>query len=158
MKDEPSTWKAGLGGNAKREKNMRTIPVRSHKRKRENSGLTIVRVRLNESGLLVGVGISIVRGSPTISMKCLGHDTLRGHVQCVYLITAVPIGLSLVTQAYLLGNLHRLDNMVAEEVAKKCRHTITWLGLLEVFVESRASHVVGAVIAPRSVWKVVAKS
>jgi hypothetical protein len=52
-------------------------------------------------------------------MKCLGHEALRGHVQCVYRITAVPISLSLVTQAGLLENLHRLDTMIVEKVAKK---------------------------------------
>jgi hypothetical protein len=49
---------------------------------------------------------------------------VRGHVQCVYRITAVPISLSLVTQAGLLENLHRLDTMIVEEVAKKVKHTI----------------------------------
>jgi hypothetical protein len=44
---------------------------------------------------------------------------LRGHVQCVYRITAVPISLSLVTQAGLLENLHRRDTMIVEEVAIK---------------------------------------
>jgi hypothetical protein len=52
----------------------------------------------------------------------------------VYRITAVPISLSLVTQADyslqagLLENLHRLDTMIVEEVAKIGRHTITGLG------------------------------
>jgi hypothetical protein len=50
-------------------------------------------------------------------MKCLGHETLRGHVQCVYRITEVPISLSLVTQAGLLENLHRLDTMIVEELS-----------------------------------------
>jgi hypothetical protein len=45
----------------------------------------------------------------------------------VYHITAVPIRLSLVTQAGLLENLHMLDTMIVEEVAKKGRHTITGL-------------------------------
>ena len=53
---------------------------------------------------------------------------MRGRVQCVYLITSVPISLSLVTQAGLLENLHRLDTMIVEEVAKKGRHTVTRLG------------------------------
>jgi hypothetical protein len=61
-------------------------------------------------------------------MKCLGHEAMRGHVQYVYRITAVPISLSLVTQAGLLENLHRLDTMIVEKVAKKGRHTITRLG------------------------------
>ena len=61
-------------------------------------------------------------------MKCLGHEALRGHVQYVYGIAAVPIRLSLVTQAGLLENLHRLDTMIVEKVAKKGRHTITRLG------------------------------
>jgi hypothetical protein len=41
---------------------------------------------------------------------------MRGHVQCVHRITAVPISLSLVTQDGLLENLHRLDTMIVEEV------------------------------------------
>ena len=46
--------------------------------KEKDAGLTSVRVRINESGLLVrSIG---VRGSLTISMKCLGHEALRGHV------------------------------------------------------------------------------
>jgi hypothetical protein len=93
--------------NAKREKNVKTIPVRSlQETKKKDAGLTSVRVRINESGLLVR--IIVVRGSLTISMKCLGHEALRGHVQCVQRITAVPISWSLVTQAGLLENLHRL--------------------------------------------------
>jgi hypothetical protein len=52
-------------------------------------------------------------------MKCLGHEAMRGHAQYVYRITAVPISLSLVTQAGLLENLHRLDTMIVEKVAKK---------------------------------------
>ena len=60
-------------------------------------------------------------------MKCLGHKSLRDHVQCVYHITAVPIRLSLVTQAGLLENLHRLDTMIVEEVAKIGRNIITGL-------------------------------
>ena len=103
---------------------MKTIPVRfpQETKKKKNSCLTSVRVRINESGLLVRS-----RVSRTISMKCLGHESLRGHVQYVYGITAVPISLSLVTQAGLLENLHRLDTMIVEEVAKKGRHTITGL-------------------------------
>ena len=92
---------------------MKTIPVRSHKRKREDAVLTIVRVRLIESGLLVG--ISIVRGTLTIGMNCLGHEALRSHVQCMYRITAVPIGLSLVTQAGFLENRRSLDTMIVGE-------------------------------------------
>ena len=87
--------------NAKREKNMKTIPVRSQQEtKKKDSGLTSVRVRINESGLLVRS--IVVRGRLTLSMKRLGHEALRGHVQCVYHITAVPISWSLVTQADLL--------------------------------------------------------
>jgi hypothetical protein len=55
----------------------------------------------------------------------------------VHRITAVPISLSLVTQASVLENLHRLDTMIVEEVAKKGRHTIT--GLRARFVERRTS-------------------
>jgi hypothetical protein len=53
---------------------------------------------------------------------------MRGHVQYVYRITAVPISLSFVTQAGLLENLYRLDSMIVEKVAKKGRHTITRMG------------------------------
>jgi hypothetical protein len=67
-------------------------------------------------------------------MKCLGHEAMRGHVQCVYCITAVPISLSLMTQTGLLENLHRLDTMIVEEVAKKGRHTITRMGSLMVMM------------------------
>jgi hypothetical protein len=109
-----------------------TLPTREEEK---NAGLTSVRVRINESGLLVRC--IAVRGSLTISMKCLGHETLRGHVQCVYRITAVPFSWSLVTQAGLLGNFHRLDTMIVEEVAEKGRHIITSLGAL--FVERRTS-------------------
>jgi hypothetical protein len=63
-------------------------------------------------------------------------------------ITAVPISLSLVTQAGLLENLHRLDTMIVEEVAKKGRHTIARLGAR--FVERRASRAVGALVTPWS--------
>jgi hypothetical protein len=94
----------------------------------------------------------VVRGSLTISMKCLGHEALRGHVQCVYRITAVPISLSLVTQASLLENLHRLETMIVEEVAKKGRHTITRRGAR--FVERRTNRAVGALVTPRSAWVV----
>jgi hypothetical protein len=85
-------------------------------------------------------------------VKCLGHETLRGHVQCVYRITTVPISWSLVTQACLLENLHRLDTMIVEEVAKKGRHTITRLGAR--FVERRTSRAVGALVTPWSSGKV----
>ena len=81
-------------------------------------------------------------------MKRLGHEALRGHVQCVYRITAVPIGLSLVTQAGLLAKLHRLDTMIDEEFAKKSRHTITGLGAR--FVERRTSCAVGVLVTPWS--------
>jgi hypothetical protein len=129
--------------NAKREKNMKTIPVRSQQEtKKKDSGLTSVRVRINESGLLVRS--IVVRGRLTISMKCLGHEALRGHVQCVYRITTVPISLSLVAQACLLENLRRLDTMIVEKVAKKGRHTITRLGAR--FVERRASCGGGALV------------
>jgi hypothetical protein len=123
------------------------LPTRD---KEKNSGLTSVRVRINESGLLVRS--IVVRGSLTISMKCLGHETLRGHVQCVYRITAVPISWSLVTQAGLLENLHRLDTMIVEEVAKKGIHTITRMGAR--FVERRTSRAVGALVTMWSAWMV----
>jgi hypothetical protein len=71
---------------------------------------------------------------------------MRGHVQYVYRITAVPISLSLVTQAGLLENLHRLDTMIGEKVAKKGRHTITTLGAR--FVERRTVLVRAALWGP----------
>jgi hypothetical protein len=71
---------------------------------------------------------------------------MRGHVQYVYRITAVPISLSLVTQVGLLENLHRLDTMIVEKVAKKGRHTITRLGAR--FVERRTSLVRAAPWGP----------
>jgi hypothetical protein len=108
----------------KHENNPCTLPTRE---KGKDAGLTSVRVRINESGLIVRS-----RGRLSISMKCWGHESLRGHVKYVYGITAVPISLSLVTQAGLLENLHRLDTMIVEKVAKKGRHTITRLGALVV--------------------------
>ena len=84
MSDEPSTVgvKPEPEENAKREKNVKTIPVRApYKRQRKDSGLTSVRVRINESGLLVRMHrIVVVRGSLTISMKCLRHEGQRDHV------------------------------------------------------------------------------
>jgi hypothetical protein len=71
---------------------------------------------------------------------------MRGHVQYVYSITAVPSSLSLVTQAGLLENLHRLDTMIVEKVAKKGRHTITRLGAR--FVERRTALVRAAPWGP----------
>jgi hypothetical protein len=124
---------------------VKTIPARSQQEtKKKNSGLTSVRVRINESGLLVRS--IVVRG--TLTMECLGHEALRGHVQCVYRITAVQISLSLVTQAGLLENLYRLDTMIVEEVAKKGRHTVTRLGAR--FVERRTRRTVGALVTPWS--------
>jgi hypothetical protein len=79
-------------------------------------------------------------------MKWLWHEALRGHVQCVDRITAVPISWSLVAQAGLLENLRRLDTMIVEKVAKKGRHTITRREAR--FVERRASRAVGALVAP----------
>jgi hypothetical protein len=73
----------------------------------------------------------------------------------VYHITTVPISLSLVTQAGLLENLHRLDTMIVEKVAKKGRHTITRLGAR--FVGRRTALVqaaVGALVQPWSSGKV----
>jgi hypothetical protein len=138
VSDEPSTCEAG-GKREEREKHENNPCMLPTRGKEKDSGLTSVRVRINESRLLVRS--IVVRGSLTISMKCLGHEALRGHVQCVYRITAVPISLSLVTQACLLENLHRLDTMIIEEVAKKGRHTITRLG--SRFVERRTSRAVG---------------
>jgi hypothetical protein len=69
-----------------------------------------------------------------------------------YCITSVQISLSLVTQASLLENLHRLDTMIVEEVAKKGRQTITGLGVR--FVELRRSCAVGAVATQWSSGKV----
>jgi hypothetical protein len=63
-------------------------------------------------------------------------------------ITVVPISLSLVKQAGLLENLHRLDTMIVEEVAKKGRHTITRLGAR--FVDRRTRRAVGALVTPWS--------
>jgi hypothetical protein len=60
-----------------------------------------------------------------------------------------------VTQAGLLENLHRLDTMVVEEVAKKGRN-FTGLGVREFFVERRANHALVAFVAPRSVGTVAA--
>jgi hypothetical protein len=70
----------------------------------------------------------------------------------VYHITAVPISLSLVTQTGLLENLHRLDTMIVEEVAKKGRHTVTRLGAR--FVERRTRRTVGALGTPWSAGRV----
>ena len=58
-------------------------------------------------------------------MKCLGHEALRGHVQGVYRIAGVPIGISRMTQAGLLENLHWLDTMGVEEVGKKADTSMT---------------------------------
>jgi hypothetical protein len=41
----------------------------------------------------------------------------------MYRSTSLPSGGSIVTQASLLENLHRLDTMLVEEVAKKSRDT-----------------------------------
>jgi hypothetical protein len=53
----------------------------------------------------------------------------------------------------LLENLHRLDTMIVEEVAKKVRHTITRLGTR--FVERRTRGAVGALVTPWSAGMVV---
>jgi hypothetical protein len=81
VSDEPSTREVG-GKRREREKekmenNPCTLPTRD-KEKKKNSGLTSVRVRINESWLLVRS--IVVRGSLTISMKCLRHEGQRGHV------------------------------------------------------------------------------
>ena len=70
----------------------------------------------------------------------------------MYGITALPISLSLVTQAGLLQNLHRPDTMIVEKVAKKGRHTITRLGVRGV--DRRTSLAVGALVTPWSSGKV----
>jgi hypothetical protein len=57
-----------------------------------------------------------------------------------------------VTQGGPLENLHRLDTMIVEDVAKKGRHTITRLGAR--FVERRTSCAVGAWGTPWSSGKV----
>ena len=103
---------------------MKTIPVRSPQieEEKEDSSL-IVGVRINERGPLVG--IIIVGSTLTIRMKCLGHEALRGHVQGVYRIAGVPIGISRMTQAGLLENLHWLDTMGVEEVGKKADTSMT---------------------------------
>jgi hypothetical protein len=49
-------------------------------------------------------------------------------------------------QTGLLQNLHRLDTMIVEEVAKIGRHTITGRGAC--FVECRTSRTVGALVTP----------
>jgi hypothetical protein len=59
-------------------------------------------------------------------------------------VSTADISLSLVTQACLLENLHRLDTMIIKEVAKG-RHTITRLGAR--FVELRTRRAVGALVA-----------
>ena len=73
--------------------------------RKANSSL-IVRVRIDERGPLVR--IIIVGSTLTVRMKGLRHELLRGHVHCMYRIPGLPIGGSIVTQAGLLENLHRL--------------------------------------------------
>ena len=94
------------------------------KRKKGNSSLS-VGVRIDERGPLVR--IIVVGITLTVRMKGLRHEFLRGHVQCMYRIPGLPIGGSIVTQAGLLENLHRLDTMIGEEVAKIGRNSITGL-------------------------------
>ena len=104
---------------------MKTIPVRSpqmEEEEKENSSLS-VGVRIDERGPLVR--IIVVGSTLTVRMKGLRHEFLRGHVQCMYRSTSLPSGGSIVTQASLLENLHRLDTMLVEEVAKKSRDTIS---------------------------------
>jgi hypothetical protein len=55
-----------------REKHEKQPLYAPHEGRRKNAGLTSVRVRINESGLIVRC--IVVRGSLTISMKCLGHE------------------------------------------------------------------------------------
>ena len=104
---------------------MKTIPVRSpqmEEEKKEDSSLS-VGVRIDERGPLVRI---IVVGSTfTVRMKGLRHEFLRGHVQCMYRSTSLPSGGSIVTQASLLENLHRLDTMLVKKVAKKSRDTLS---------------------------------
>ena len=122
-----------------------------NKRQRKDSGLTSVGVRINESELVVRS-----RGSRTISMKCLGHEAQRGNVQYVHGIAAVPISLSLVTQAGLLENLHRLDTMIVEKVARKVQthHHQAGGDFCGAPYSTRTSRAVGAVGTPWSSGKV----
>jgi hypothetical protein len=62
----------------------------------------------------------------------------------VYRITAVTISLKRGAQVGLLENLHRLDTMIVEEVAKIGRHTITGRGAC--LVERRTSRAEGALV------------
>ena len=64
----------------------------------------------------------------------------------MYHITVVPISLSRCEQAGILENLHRLDSMIVEEVAKIGRHTITGRGAC--LVERRTSRAEGALVKP----------
>jgi hypothetical protein len=77
VSDEPSTCEAG---GKRREREEKTIPVRfpQETKRKKNSDPTSVRVRINESGLLVRS--IVVRDSLTISMKCLRHEGQRSHV------------------------------------------------------------------------------
>jgi hypothetical protein len=80
VSDEPSTCEAGGKKRIRKEREkLENSPCTLPQGKKEkNADLTSVRVRINESGL--HVRSIVVRGSLTISMKCLGHESLRGHV------------------------------------------------------------------------------
>ena len=45
----------------------------------------------------------------------MGHETLRGHVQCMYRITAVPLSWSLVTQALHTDSEAASDDDASDE-------------------------------------------
>ena len=90
------------------------------------------------------VRIIVVGSTLTVRMKGLRHEFLRGHVQCMYRGPGLPIGGSIVTQAVLRENHHRIDTMIVEEVAKKSRDTIR-----PRFGERRAGRVGGGAWATR---------
>jgi hypothetical protein len=60
--------------NAKREKNVKTSLYAPYKRHRKDSGLTSVRVRINESGLLVR-SVRIPGSRPGIMWTCIVRVT-----------------------------------------------------------------------------------
>jgi hypothetical protein len=90
------------------------------------------------------VRIIVVGSTLTVRMKGLRHEWLSGHVQCMYRVRGLPIGVVLVTQAGLLENLHRPDTMTVEEVAKKGRDIIR-----PRFGGRRAGRVGGGALASR---------
>ena len=76
----PPRVKPEENAEREKEKNRKTIPVSfpQETKRKKNSDPTSVRVRINESGLLVRS--IVVRDSLTISMKCLRHEGQRSHV------------------------------------------------------------------------------